>query len=382
MIRGTMKTVVATLVVAGMLAVGVAVLAQGAGHQHSAPSAGGASSTTGSHQHDAPSGGAKPGPGMSGGAGKAVGRVVKEEELHSGGGVPRGWKFTLPAGGDAARGQTLFADLECYKCHVIKDGGFPPLGADGKKGPELTGMGRHHPPEYFAESILDPSAIIVEGPGHIGPDGRSIMPSFADSLSVTQLLDLVAFLRSQGPDGPGDHEGESQERTAGPYRVRLVFMQADAHGHAGHHPHGPASGTQTHGGPASRAQAHSGHHAHGAQPSPVGGQAPGPPAPGGKTAGRSGHLMVFVSDVETGEPVPYLPVSAGVHAKGTSPRTVKLSPMTGSRGFHYGADVALPPNTQRIVLTIGATTMRVMGAERDRFARPHTVAFDWSAGPR
>ena len=53
---------------------------------------------------------------------------VTMDELHRGGGVPRGWKFTLPSGGDAAKGKQLFADLECYKCHVIKDAGFPPGG--------------------------------------------------------------------------------------------------------------------------------------------------------------------------------------------------------------------------------------------------------------
>ena len=92
--------------------------------------------------------------------------------------------------------------------------------------------------------------------------------------------------------------------------------------------------------------------------------------------------MVFVSDAQTDEPVPYLPVSASVQAKGAQRRTVKLAPMTGGRGFHYGADVTLPTGTQRIVLSIGATTMRVMGADRDRFAKPQTVAFDWDAASR
>jgi mono/diheme cytochrome c family protein len=118
------------------------------------------------------------------------------EELHRNGGVPRGWKFTLP-GGDAARGRRVFADLECYKCHAVAGGNFPPAGADpNNAGPELTGMGPYHPAEYFAESVLDSNAVIVEGPGYTGPDGRSIMPGYADSMTVTQLVDLVAYLRS------------------------------------------------------------------------------------------------------------------------------------------------------------------------------------------
>lgn len=278
----------------------------------------------------------------------ASSRRVTMDELHRQGGVPRGWKFSLPAGGDAARGRQVFADLECFKCHAIKDGGFPPAGGDGKTGPELTGMGGHHPAEYFAESILSPNAVLVDGPGWIGPDGRSIMPSYADTLSVTQLVDLVAFIKSQD-GGHASHHGHAaaHERVVGPYRVRLVFHPADAKASQG-----------THGG-------HHGHAGHG--------------APAAKDAGAAGHLMAFVVDATSGEPVPYLPISAGVHGPGAPARVVKLAPMMGRSGFHYGADATVPSGTQRIVLTIGATTMHVMGADRGRYARAQTVSFDWSA---
>jgi uncharacterized protein involved in high-affinity Fe2+ transport len=284
------------------------------------------------HQHGNQAKSAPPAPAGS--------RRVTMEELHRSGGVPRGWKFTLPGGGDPAKGRQLFADLECYKCHAMNGAGFPPSGGDGKTGPELTGMGAHHPAEYFAESILSPNSVIVEGPGWIGPDGTSIMPSYADSLSVTQLVDLVAFIKSQdGGGGHAHHDGASQERTVGPYRVRLMFHPADS-AHAGHDAHA--------------------HHA---------------PA----AAGAAGHLMAFVADATTGDPVPYLPISAGVHIQGAPAKVVKLVPMTGLAGFHYGADATLPQGTQRIVLTIGVTTMQVMGADRTRYAKPQTVAFDWSA---
>jgi len=124
------------------------------------------------------------------------------EELHRNGGVPRGWKFTLPAG-DAARGRRVFAELECYKCHAIAGENFPAAGTDPKNvGPALTGMGPHHPAEYFAESVLNPNAVIVKGPGYTSADGRSIMPGYAESLTVTQLIDLVAYLRSLTAGAP------------------------------------------------------------------------------------------------------------------------------------------------------------------------------------
>jgi copper resistance protein D len=114
------------------------------------------------------------------------------EALHASGGVPPGWLFTPPAG-DAARGRRVFARLQCYACHAVAGESFPPpTGA----GPELSGMGEHHPAGYLVESILNPNAVIVEGHGYTGADGRSTMPDYRDSLSVAELIDLVAYLRS------------------------------------------------------------------------------------------------------------------------------------------------------------------------------------------
>ncbi len=54
--------------------------------------------------------------------------------------------------------------------------------------------------EYFAESILNPNAVIVTGPGYTGPDGLSIMPDYRESLMVSELIDLVAYLKSLKSD--------------------------------------------------------------------------------------------------------------------------------------------------------------------------------------
>jgi putative copper resistance protein D len=116
------------------------------------------------------------------------------EELHAAGGVPRGWTFQLPSG-DARRGRDVFARLECFRCHRLRGEAYPPPSGPG---PELTGIGGHHPGGYIAESILNPNAVIVEGPGYTGPDGRSTMPDYRDTLSVADLLDLVAYLEAQG----------------------------------------------------------------------------------------------------------------------------------------------------------------------------------------
>jgi mono/diheme cytochrome c family protein len=273
---------------------------------------------------------AKPSPAPS-----AMSRTVTMEELHQSGGVPRGWKFALP-GGDPVKGRQVFVDLECYKCHAIHGENFPASGGDAKNvGPELTGMGGQHPAEYFAESILAPNAVILDGPGFIGPDGKSIMPSYADSLSVAQLVDLVAFL--QGLTGGGHmHATPPAEKTTDVYTVRLDYRVGGDH--AGHE----------------------GHAGHGAGASP-------------------GHLMVFVIDRATGEPVPYLPVSATIRAAGKPARRVNLAPMVGGQGFHYGVTVTLPDGAHTITLTIGPVAVQAMPTVKGRFARPATVVFERGA---
>ncbi len=69
-------------------------------------------------------------------------------------------------------------------------------------------MGAHHPAEYFAESILNPNRVIVEGPGYTGPDRLSKMPSYAETMTLKQLVDVVAYLKSLRGGGEmthGDH---------------------------------------------------------------------------------------------------------------------------------------------------------------------------------
>jgi sulfur-oxidizing protein SoxX len=124
---------------------------------------------------------------------------ITDEELHRSGGVPKGWRFSLPDG-DQRKGRHLFVELECYVCHTVRGESFP--GETIDVGPDLTGMGAHHPAEYLAESIINPNAVIVMEEGYTGPDGLSRMPSYADILSLQDLLDLVAYLKSLTAKAP------------------------------------------------------------------------------------------------------------------------------------------------------------------------------------
>ncbi len=119
---------------------------------------------------------------------------VTMEELHASGGVPKGWMFAPPQG-DAGKGREVFARLECFTCHAVAGETFA---RPSRPGPALTDVGRHHPAGYLFESVVNPNAVVVEAPGYTGPDGRSIMPDYRDSLSARELIDLVAYLKSLG----------------------------------------------------------------------------------------------------------------------------------------------------------------------------------------
>ena len=129
----------------------------------------------------------------------APGMRIDMATLHDAGGVPPGWHLTPPPG-DPEAGRHAFVDLGCDSCHIIRDVGATSTTPDEHKGPELTTMGGHHPAEYFVESIYDPDAVLIEGPGYIGADGHSTMPAYPD-LTVTQLADLVVYLQSLGDPG-------------------------------------------------------------------------------------------------------------------------------------------------------------------------------------
>jgi sulfur-oxidizing protein SoxX len=124
---------------------------------------------------------------------------------HAQHGTPKGWRFTWP-NGDVAKGRQAFAKFECYACHEVKGEKFPAPREPGKVGPELSAMGPLHEVDYFAESIVNPGAVIERGKGYQAADGSSKMPSFNDAMTVQELIDVVTYLRAlKPPPGTGGH---------------------------------------------------------------------------------------------------------------------------------------------------------------------------------
>jgi mono/diheme cytochrome c family protein len=130
---------------------------------------------------------------------------------HAGHGTPEGWKFAWPVG-DPAAGRAVFVKLECYSCHEVKGEQFrrpDPPEERGKVGPELSGMAPLHDAEYFAEAIINPNAAVEEGKGYRAPDGKSKMPSYNDLVTVQEVIDLVAYLKSLVAHGKQSGHGAS-----------------------------------------------------------------------------------------------------------------------------------------------------------------------------
>ena len=133
------------------------------------------------------------------------------KELHEQGGVPRRWKFLMPPG-DPAEGRRVFVAMECFACHTVEGEAFPDHTRIARgPAPDLTGMGSEHPAEYFAESIIHPNRVIVLGPGYTGWDSFSKMPAYAELMTVKQLIDIVAYLKSlEAVDPPATHDNPSR----------------------------------------------------------------------------------------------------------------------------------------------------------------------------
>jgi len=106
-------------------------------------------------------------------------------------GGPRAGTVTPPTG-DITRGRAVFVRLRCFTCHTVRGERFA---AATRPGPDLTGIGIRHPGD-LVDSIMNPNATILDGPGYTDAQGLSIMPDFRDNLTVGELIDLVAYLKT------------------------------------------------------------------------------------------------------------------------------------------------------------------------------------------
>lgn len=106
--------------------------------------------------------------------------------------------FSLPDG-DAKQGEVTFVELKCYACHTVSGVTFP---AEEEREQTIKLGGEVSRIKTYGElvtSIINPSHKLAKGyPPEVveSDEGQSKMKNYNDAMTVSQLIDLVAFLQS------------------------------------------------------------------------------------------------------------------------------------------------------------------------------------------
>ena len=107
--------------------------------------------------------------------------------------------FTLPDG-DRDAGKVVFVKLSCHQCHTVAGGdSFPDLD-EREMNVRLGGeVARIRTYGELVTAIINPSHRLAKGhkAEDVADEGKSMMKNYNDVLTVTQLIDLVAYLQSR-----------------------------------------------------------------------------------------------------------------------------------------------------------------------------------------
>lgn len=107
--------------------------------------------------------------------------------------------FSLPDG-DAEQGKANYTYFACNACHETDD--VPYLDAGDELAPRVVLGGETTRIKTYGElvtSVINPSHRVArrESPAMADASGESRMTSFNDVMTVTQLVDLVAYVQSK-----------------------------------------------------------------------------------------------------------------------------------------------------------------------------------------
>ena len=105
--------------------------------------------------------------------------------------------FILPPG-DAMTGQTTFVALGCVNCHKVDGVSF--TGSDEIQSELIVKLGGKLPKVktygQLVTAIIHPNAAIFKNDErYMNTQGDSLMPDYADLMTVQQMTDLVTFLQ-------------------------------------------------------------------------------------------------------------------------------------------------------------------------------------------
>jgi len=110
--------------------------------------------------------------------------------------------FVLPQG-DVALGETVFVKYGCHGCHSIPGVDLPGMDAESVVLLEIGGeVYRVKNTGELLTSVINPTHVVsqefinkLEGANR--GNAESPMPYYGDAMTITEMINLVAFLRSQ-----------------------------------------------------------------------------------------------------------------------------------------------------------------------------------------
>lgn len=109
-----------------------------------------------------------------------------------------GTGFSLPDG-DRDQGEATFVAMSCHHCHTVAATDLPLV--DNREmairlGGEVPRIGTYG---ELVTAIINPSHRLAKGhlTEEVSDSGASLMKNYNDTLTVQQLIDLVAFLQSR-----------------------------------------------------------------------------------------------------------------------------------------------------------------------------------------
>jgi sulfur-oxidizing protein SoxX len=106
--------------------------------------------------------------------------------------------YTLPSG-NAERGQAAFVTFRCFDCHRVQGVELPVGEEPDQAVVELGGpVNRTRTYGDLVTGIINPSHNLAKGytPSLVAQDGKSRMTVYNDVMTVSQLIDIVAFLQA------------------------------------------------------------------------------------------------------------------------------------------------------------------------------------------
>jgi mono/diheme cytochrome c family protein len=107
----------------------------------------------------------------------------------------------LPKGHPQA-GREVFLEKRCTSCHRVAWETDFPEPTEAVNGPEFADRHSFLPAGYLVTSITAPSYHVREPyVGHVG-GGLSPMADYSAAITVREVVDVIAYLRTQGGDRP------------------------------------------------------------------------------------------------------------------------------------------------------------------------------------